>query len=114
LHPYLQRLVYRDVLRRRLHQEGGNKEDIKERRTICLLHTRPHIVSVSPLESLVSLRKVGESTEASSAADLLLTRRIAPTLSGNLDVSRGEILFAKGVLLVEGDAEVYLVLPWPA
>lgn len=108
LHPYLQRLVYRDVLRRRDHQEG-EKENVEERRTILLTTHSPHIVSVSPLESLVSLRRVANYTEASSAADLAFDPLDRADIERYLDVSRGEILFARGVLLVEGDAEVYMV-----
>ncbi len=109
LHPYLQRLVYRDVLRRRVHQEGKQMEDTDGRRTILLTTHSPHIVSVSPLESLVALRKVDNATEAASAAELEFDESDRDDLERYLDVSRGEMLFAKGVLLVEGDAEVYLV-----
>jgi putative ATP-dependent endonuclease of OLD family len=109
LHPYLQRLVYRDILRRRVHQEGEKEEDADGRRTILLTTHSPHIVSVSPLESLVALRKVGDATAAASAAGLEFEESDRADLERYLDVSRGEMLFAKGVLLVEGDAEAYLV-----
>jgi len=109
LHPYLQRLVYRDVLRRRVHQEGEQAEDADGRRTILLTTHSPHIVSVSPLESLVALRKVDGATQAASAAELEFEESDQADIERYLDVSRGEMLFAKGVLLVEGDAEAYLV-----
>jgi putative ATP-dependent endonuclease of OLD family len=109
LHPYLQRLVYRDVLQRRTHQEGKKKEDKHVQRTILLTTHSPHIVSVSPLETLVYLRKVGDTTEVASAAALKFDDGDRADLERYLDVSRGEMLFAKGVLLVEGDAELYLV-----
>ena len=109
LHPYLQRLVYRDVLERREHQEG-EKSDVKPtQRTILLTTHSPHVVSVSPLDTLVSLRKVDNATEACSAASLEFDPADRADLERYLDVSRGEMLFAKAVLLVEGDAEVYLV-----
>jgi putative ATP-dependent endonuclease of OLD family len=108
LHPYLQRLVYRDVLQRRLHQEGEKSDDKNVQRTILLTTHSPHIVSVSPLETLVSLRKVDGATEVASAAGLTFEEADRADLERYLDVSRGEMLFAKGVLLVEGDAEVYL------
>jgi len=109
LHPYLQRLVYRDVLRRRAHQEGKQMEVTDGRRTILLTTHSPHVVSVSPLESLVALRKVDNTTEAASAAELAFDESDRDDLERYLDVSRAEMLFAKGVLLVEGDAETYLV-----
>jgi putative ATP-dependent endonuclease of OLD family len=109
LHPYLQRLVYRDVLQRRLHQEGEKPDDKNVQRTILLTTHSPHIVSVSPLETLVSLRKVDGATEVASAAGVTFEDADRADLERYLDVSRGEMLFAKGVLLVEGDAEMYLV-----
>jgi putative ATP-dependent endonuclease of OLD family len=109
LHPYLQRLVYRDVLHRRSQQEGEAAVDKNAHRTILLTTHSPHIVSVSPLDSLVSLRRSGDATEAASTAGLAFDDADRADLERYLDVSRGEILFAKGVLLVEGDAEVYLV-----
>jgi len=49
------------------------------------------------------------STEGVSTAGIELTGKERSDLERYLDVTRGEILFAKGVVLVEGDAEVYLV-----
>ncbi|HVW07586.1 MAG TPA: AAA family ATPase, partial [Bryobacteraceae bacterium] len=109
LHPYMQRLVYRNVLRRRDHQEGAYDDRTTEHRTIILTTHSPHIVSVSPIESLVALRQAGQTTEVSSAAALKLEDAERADLERYLDVSRGEMLFAKGVLLVEGEAEAYLI-----
>jgi putative ATP-dependent endonuclease of OLD family len=70
----------------------------------------PHIVSVSPIASLVLLKQAANgSTEGVSTACLDLEDRDREDLERYLDVSRGEMLFAKGVLLVEGDAEVFVV-----
>ncbi len=113
LHPHLQRLIYRDFLRSRSHQET---EDSKREgppastNTILTTHS-PHVVSVTPLRSLVVLRKnAGEdSTEGHSTANLELAEEDERDLERYIDVTRGEILFAKGVVLVEGDAELYLL-----
>jgi len=51
----------------------------------------------------------GTATEAVSSATLDLEPAEIADIERYLDVSRGEILFAKGVLLVEGDAEEYLI-----
>lgn len=112
LHPHLQRLVYRDFLRRRTHQETGEEGAVNRPATSVLMTTHsPHIVSVSPLKSLVLLRKTadGSATEGVSTAGLALETKERQDLERYLDVTRGEILFAKGVLLVEGEAETYVI-----
>jgi len=111
LHPHLQRLVYRDFLRRRDHQAGADKKEPPRPATSIFMTTHsPHIVSVSPLKSLVLLRKSSDaSTEAVSAVGLELEDAERGDLERYLDVTRGEMLFAKGVLLVEGEAETYIV-----
>ena len=111
LHPYLERLVYRDVLQRRKHQEGVQQAEPAPDMTILLTTHSPHVVSVSPLKSLVVLKKSkdGKSTEGASVADLQFATSDEQDLERYVDVTRGEIFFARGVLLVEGDAEVYLI-----
>lgn len=112
LHPHLQRLVYRDFLRRRTHLESSADPERGRPATSVIMTTHsPHIVSVSPLNSLVRLRKAGDgSTEGTSTALLGLEDSEREDLERYLDVTRGELLFAKGILLVEGDAELF-VLP---
>lgn len=102
LHPHLQRLTFRHFLEQR--GAGGNT-------TILLTTHSPHIVSVAPLRTLVVLRRAadGESTEAVSTARVQLTDDDVADLERYLDVTRGEIVFSRGVLLVEGDAEKFLV-----
>lgn len=105
LHPHLQRLVFRDFLKSP-SGEGG------QRRVSILLTTHsPHIVSVAPLNSIVLLRRTadGTSTEGSSTARLELDPAVVADLERYLDVTRGEILFSKGVILVEGEAERFLL-----
>jgi putative ATP-dependent endonuclease of OLD family len=113
LHPHVQRLVYRDLLQSRVHQDvktGDEKHGVSNS-TIFLTTHSPHIVSVSPVRSLVLLRKARneQSTIGSSAARIDLEESDIEDLERYLDVTRGEMLFAKGVLLVEGDAELFLV-----
>jgi putative ATP-dependent endonuclease of the OLD family len=108
LHPHLQRLVYRDFLSRRAHQEADEENPAT---TIFMTTHSPHIVSVSPLKSLVLLRKAADekSSEGVSTAELELDDAEREDLERYLDVTRGEMLFAKGVILVEGEAELYVV-----
>jgi putative ATP-dependent endonuclease of OLD family len=63
------------------------------------------------LNSIVVLRKTADlqSTEAASTAELAFDADDVADLERYLDVTRGEMLFAKGVVLVEGEAEVFIV-----
>jgi putative ATP-dependent endonuclease of the OLD family len=112
LHPHLQRLVYRDFLKRRTHQErhGGGKPPRPATSVLMTTHS-PHIVSVSPLRSIILLRKAADedSSEGVSTAEIEFEEKEREDLERYIDVTRGEILFAKGVLLVEGEAEMYVV-----
>jgi putative ATP-dependent endonuclease of OLD family len=115
LHPHLQRLVYRDFLHTRQQPEAkqGAQEaaEIETNRTTFLTTHSPHIVSVTPLRSLVLLRKTedGLSTEAASTAKVKLDEKDVADLERYLDVTRGEIVFSRAVLLVEGDAECFVI-----
>jgi putative ATP-dependent endonuclease of OLD family len=113
LHPHLQRLVYRDFLRRRPHQEAGSEDagTAHRHQTILLTTHSPHVISVAPLRSIVLLRYSSDRshTIGTSAARIELTGKEVEDIERYLDVNRGEILFARGVILVEGPAEEYLV-----
>ena len=97
LHPHLQRLVYRDFLRRES--------------PILLTTHSPNIVSVSPITSLVLLRNRGEGDgcKANSTAKTEFSDIELQDLERYLDTNRGEIVFAKGIILVEGISELYLI-----
>ncbi len=113
LYPHLQRLVYRDFLRPRAHQDQPADGEAVRRthQTILLTTHSPHIVSVAPLRSIILLRRAPRKgfTKAVSTAQIQLSDQDVADLERYLDVTRGEMLFAKGILLVEGDAEEYLV-----
>ncbi len=95
LHPHLQRLVYRDFF-------------LRTSPLILTTHS-PHIVSVSPIKSLVNLKKTKSGTRGFSSAQLDISLQQIQDLERYIDATRGEIVFAKGVILVEGIAELYLV-----
>lgn len=110
LHPHLQRLVYRSYLRPR--QPTGPEFEEEESRVTYLLTTHsPHVASVTPVESLIILRKDAkeEATVGVSGAAIKLTDPERDDIERYLDVSRAEGLFARGILLVEGDAEKFIV-----
>jgi len=105
LHPHLQRSVYRHLFEG-LADENGEAPPL----SLLLTTHSPHIASVAPLRSLVLLRDTAhEGTVATSAASIDLTPDEQDDLARYLDVTRAEMLFARGILLVEGDAEKFLV-----
>jgi putative ATP-dependent endonuclease of OLD family len=106
LHPHVQRLVYRYFL----GNAGDGEQKTSPLTTILTTHS-PHIASVTPIRSIVLLRHdvSEETTIAVSTAKTPLTERDVADLQRYIDVSRGEIFFARGVILVEGDAERFLI-----
>lgn len=110
LHPHIQRLVYKYLLgqmRGRVQEEANVNEAI----TNILTTHSPHIASVAPLKSFVLLKKSKDkkSTVAVSTKNIDLKDKDISDIERYLNVTRGEILFAKGVILVEGDAEECLI-----
>jgi putative ATP-dependent endonuclease of the OLD family len=106
LHPHLQRLIYRNYLRTR-----DEAERAEETRSILLTTHSPNIVSVAPLNNVVVLRhdSKGGDTIGRSLSSIKLGREDRKDLERFIDVTRGEIFFARGVFLVEGDAEKFLL-----
>lgn len=103
LHPHLQRSVYR-------HLFESVEESTDNPLSVFLTTHSPHIASVAPLRSIVLLRDTeDDGTVGRSTASLSFTDDEANDLARYLDVTRAELLFARGVILVEGDAERFLV-----
>lgn len=120
LHPHLQRLVYRSYLRPRLPEnesdeaiegdEGGEEENVQRVSYLMTTHSA-EIASITPVDSLIFLRRddEGTSTIGVSGSSIPLSQRERDDIERYLDVSRAEGLFARGILLVEGDAERFLI-----
>ncbi len=108
LHPTLQRLIFRNYLQAR--GEISN-EHSPQTSTILMTTHSPHVASVTPLKDFVLLRlnKKGDATEAVSTVSINLDDKDIADLERYLDVNRGELMFARGVILVEGDAEKFLL-----
>ena len=108
LHPNLQRLIFRNYLRAR---EDTKDVDSGRSATILMTTHSPHIASVTPLRNFVVLRlnNQGDATEAVSTANIDLSAEDVSDLERYIDVNRGELFFARGVILVEGDAEKFLI-----
>lgn len=107
LHPHMQRLVYDDLF------EKSSKtvaDQPKPPLSIILTTHSPHIASVAPLRSILLLRATpDDGSVGQSTAMIDLTNDEADDLARYLDVTRAEMLFARGVILVEGDAEKFLI-----
>lgn len=95
LHPHLQRVLFRHLL------DDG--------RPLVVTTHSPHLASVAPLRSITLLRSVDGETTGFHTRSLDLAPVLEADLQRYLDVTRAEMLFAKGVILVEGAAEEFLV-----
>lgn len=104
LHPHLQRSVYRHLF------ESVQDEEDDSPLSVFLTTHSPHIASVAPLRSILLLKETVDSgTVGYSTASISLSESESDDLARYLDVTRAEMLFARGVILVEGDAERFLV-----
>jgi putative ATP-dependent endonuclease of the OLD family len=98
LHPHLQRLVFRRLLREQ-----------QESRTVLVTTQSPHIASVADPRSLVALRTIDGKTSAAAAHTANLADAEWDDIRRYLDATRAELVFARRVLLVEGYAEQVLI-----
>ena len=109
LHPNLQRLIFRNYLRPRGASSGD--QNVNASTTVLMSTHSPHIACVTPLRDIVLLRQNSErnATEAVSTAEIDLDDNYVSDIERYLDVNRCELFFAKGIILVEGIAECFLV-----
>ncbi|TYB84048.1 ATP-dependent endonuclease [Oceaniovalibus sp. ACAM 378] len=98
LHPQLQRAVFD-----KLFNDGDTAQAL-----IVTSHS-PTLAAVAPVRSIVQLRAVDGATKAYSLANLPVTAEELEDIERYLTATRSEILFSRGVLFVEGDAEEALV-----
>lgn len=106
LHPHLQRRIYRNYLK----VKGGAEEEQPARNIILTTHS-PNIASVAPLKNVVVLRHATgqDHTVGRSLHGIDLQDAEIEDLERYIDVTRGELFFSKGVILVEGDSEKFLL-----
>lgn len=96
LHPIYQRLLYKHVMN-------------KTNTSVIITTHSTHISSVAPITSLVHLISMPDGTCVKTTAGLSLSSEEYSDLSRYIDVKRGEVYTAKGILFVEGIAEEYLI-----
>ena len=100
LHPHLQRKVFQKLF----------ASDPNEPLSLFLTTHSPNIASVAPLRSIVVLKATpSNGTHAFSLARLNLSESEIEDLQRYLDTTRADILFSRGILFVEGDAETALL-----
>jgi len=112
LHPHLQRLVYKHLFETIVETNNDDREKAAEAQPLSVILTThsPHIASVAPLTSLLLLREqAGAGTKGYSTASAQFSDDDVEDLERYLDVTRAELVFARGVILVEGDAERFLI-----
>jgi putative ATP-dependent endonuclease of OLD family len=107
LHPILQRLIFGNYLQFR---GGAIRNHALHTSTIMMTTHSPHVASVTPLRDLIVLRlnATGKASEAISTVDIPLQDDEIADIERYLDANRGELMFSRGVILVEGDAEKFL------
>lgn len=96
LHPVLQRLIYKEVLH-------------KSETSVLFTTHSPYITAVAPLKTIVHCRHEIGGSKVFSTSNLVIDPKDKIDIERYLDAKRGEIYFGKGVLLVEGITEEYLV-----
>ncbi|WP_036577749.1 ATP-dependent nuclease [Brucella anthropi] len=98
LHPQLQRSVFKKLL-----------NEASATQSMIVTSHSPTLAAVTPLRSTIQLRVRDSATQAYSLANLPVTPDELDDLENYLDATRAELLFARGVIHVEGDAEEALL-----
>lgn len=96
LHPSLQRLIYREVLH-------------NSKTSVIFTSHSTHITSVTPLESIVHIRRIDGYSQIFSTINIAINEDEKHDLERYIDAKRGEIYFGKGIILVEGISEEYII-----
>jgi putative ATP-dependent endonuclease of OLD family len=98
LHPHMQRTIFN-----KLFQNANAGQSL-----IVTTHS-PTIASTAMLRSVVLLRSHKGATYGFSLANLSVTESELDDLERYLTATRAELLFARGIIFVEGDAEEALL-----
>ncbi|WP_313134564.1 MULTISPECIES: ATP-dependent nuclease [Pseudomonas] len=99
LHPQLQRAVFDKLF---------NNPDTAQ--ALIVTSHSPTLAAIAPLRSIVTLRRTPAGlSQAYSLAALPVTSNELDDIEQYLTATRSELLFARGVIFVEGDAEEALL-----
>ena len=102
LHPQLQMLLLRH-----LAYVAANVE-ANEVQVIASSHS-PILASQAPIDSVVSVHEVDSKVSAVSVCSITIEDKIKKKLERYLDATRGELFFARRILMVEGISEALLL-----
>ena len=102
LHPQLQMLLLKHLADVASNHEGN------EVQVIASSHS-PILASQAPIDSVVSVHEVDGKVSAVSVCSITIDDKIKKKLQRYLDATRGELFFARRILMVEGIAEALLV-----
>lgn len=102
LHPQLQVLLLRHLTKVTAEQ-GGNKVQV-----IASSHS-PILASQAPIDSIVSVHECSGKVSAVSICSIDMDGKLKKKLQRFLDATRGELFFARRILMVEGIAEALLL-----
>ena len=98
LHPQFQRAVFDKLL--------GDPDPAQ---ALIVTSHSPTLAAAAPLRSIVSLRSASGASRAYSLAGLPVSDAELDDIERYLTATRAELLFARGVIFVEGDAEEALL-----
>ena len=102
LHPQLQMLLLKHLA------DVASDPESNEVQVIASSHS-PILASQAPIDSVVSVQEVGGNVNAVSICSIAIDDRIKKKLQRYLDATRGELFFARRILMVEGIAEALLL-----
>ena len=102
LHPQLQMLLLKHLA------DVSSNQKCNEVQVIASSHS-PILVSQAPIDSVVSVHEVDGKVSAVSVCSISIDEKIKKKLQRYLDSTRGELFFARRILMVEGIAEALLL-----
>ena len=102
LHPQLQMLLLKHLADVASDREGN------EVQVIASSHS-PILASQAPIDSVVSVHEDDAKVSAVSVCSITIDDKIKKKLQRYLDATRGELFFARRILMVEGIAEALLL-----
>ena len=102
LHPQLQMLLLRHFSRVASRHEGS------EVQVIASSHS-PILASQAPIDSVVSVHELDGKVSTVSVCSIAIDDKIKKKLQRYLDATRGELFFARRILMVEGISEALLL-----
>ena len=102
LHPQLQMLLLKHLADVASNHEGN------EVQVIASSHS-PILASQAPIDSVISVHEVDGKVSAVSVCSITIDDKIKKKLQRYLDATRGELFFARRILMVEGIAEALLL-----